>query len=381
MQWLPKQTLSHNTLAKKRRPIYCFFTYPPRYCKEPAAMTRTQILMSGTSARSVSSSVQNPPSMRRPPESAHEEPGRTKYDLELSDPAWKETWVVVVGQAPDISYFYFPKSVLEANSQFFTRATKAVWAITSNQVINLGDVKPAVFDLYARWMASGAKIMVELDDWKAEHDKYKKWRRKIEDNKGRLRVSNSKPLCPEDVWDFDLTTEAWFLGDYLQSRDFQNHCLGHLYYMHLRFDHLNLKNITSSQDPCDDPFESFWLSGTIAYIRIEDIIKTWEKTKHWQAKTSFELERHPLRRFFVDWLERYWDAYVILDYDHEVQDGIVKLIKSCPDLVYKQLCNLLSTEVRSNTTIREIGAYWVDADQYPQETQQRIDICDGTHYW
>jgi hypothetical protein len=56
-------------------------------------------------------------------------------------------------------------------------------------------------------------------------------------------------------------------------------------------------------------------------------------TKHLAPDTPFKLEHDPLRRFFGDWLERYWDAYELSDWDYEVQDAVVQLIEQCPDLV------------------------------------------------
>ncbi|KAH8723911.1 hypothetical protein GQ44DRAFT_773495 [Phaeosphaeriaceae sp. PMI808] len=314
------------------------------------------------------------PPTTRPPETNPKQPGRTNYDLEFSKPESKGTWTVVVGTAPDISYVYLPASVLEANSTFFARAMKAALSTTLHQLISFPEVKPAVFDLYARWVASGAEIMVDQDDWKIEYAKYTKWQRELDTV--LRRKDEPKPLCPVTVWDFGLTTEAWFWGDFIKSKDFQNHCLGHLYYMHLRFDHIDLKNMSSS----DEHFETFWLVGTIAYLRIDDLIETWKQTKHLQAKTPFVLEQHPLRRFFVDWLERYWDAYVISDCDYKAQDGIVELIKYCPDLACKQFRNLLSTKKPANGAVGEIGSYWVGADEYPEEVQQRIERYDGTHW-
>jgi hypothetical protein len=86
--------------------------------------------------------------------------------------------------------------------------------------------------------------------------------------------------------------------------------------------------------------ENDWRWGTIALVRPKDVLHTWEKTDHLALETSFQSEQHPLRRFFVDWLGQFWDAYSIADWDHEAQDGLVQMIEMCPDLVYKQLRQL-----------------------------------------
>jgi hypothetical protein len=68
--------------------------------------------------------------------------------------------------------------------------------------------------------------------------------------------------------------------------------------MHLQFDH------HSSDDWCDSD-ENDWRWGTIAFVRLKDILHTWEKTDHLALETSFQSEQHPLRRFFVDWLGQF----------------------------------------------------------------------------
>jgi hypothetical protein len=59
---------------------------------------------------------------------------------------------------------------------------------------------------------------------------------------------------------------------------------------------------------------------------LEDVLYTWEMTKHMAPDTPFRPERYPLRKFFGHWLERYWDAYELPDWDYEVQDGVVQVI-------------------------------------------------------
>jgi hypothetical protein len=285
---------------------------------------------------------------------------RNSYDLKISDPASEETLTVVVGEDAQTSTVHLPKSLLMATSDFFARALKPEWNGTKKRAIYLPDIDPALFDLYTRWLASGGEIMIDEDDWKAEYAEYLKWRRDVACCEVRLLMEGAKSVCPVTVWDFDKTTEAWFLGDYLQSRDFQNHCLGHMYYMHTRFDHIHPANINA-------PFEGIWHMGTFAYISLEDVLYTWRMTKHSEGETPFTLDHHPLRRFFSAWLERFWDAYEPPDWDEEVQDSIVQLIEQCTGLVYKQLRSLASTNKSRSWTIKPIGSYWVDEDQYSED--------------
>jgi hypothetical protein len=62
-----------------------------------------------------------------------------------------------------------------------------------------------------------------------------------------------------------------------------------------------------------------------------------------------------------------------------VQDAVVQLTKQCPDLVYKQLKALSWVRGSKCHTIRPIGEYWVDEDQYPVAVQQRIIEYPATH--
>jgi hypothetical protein len=169
--------------------------------------------------------------------------------------------------------------------------------------------------------------MYQESDWKAEYTEYLKWRLALEHDAEIHAVDKKKLLCPVTVWDFELNTEAWLLGDFLRSRKFQNHCMGHLYYMHHRFDHFR-----EAVDWYTD-----WQFGTVAYVNLDDVLLTWAMTEHVADESPFRLEQHPLRKFYVDWLARHWDAYSVSAWDYETQDRIVRLIADCPDLVYKQL--------------------------------------------
>lgn len=274
----------------------------------------------------------------------------------LMNPVFKDTITVVVSIEPNVSTFYLPATALRTTSEFFARALKCEWTSATRQPIRLPHIDPVLFDLFAQWLTSGAKILTDENNWKAEHREYIQWRRELEDEENNGRLTKRKLDRSSTVWDFEKTTEAWFLGDYLQSRDFQNHCMGHLYYMHLRFDHI----LAMEEDVSEDPTEESWYWGTIAYVQVDDVLYTWEMTEHQAGATPFLLEQHPLRRFYVDWLKQYWDAYEVSDWDYKVQDGIVELIKFCPDLIYKQLRGCTATgERRKQSVVRELDEYWV----------------------
>ncbi|KAH7079145.1 hypothetical protein BKA63DRAFT_488810 [Paraphoma chrysanthemicola] len=300
---------------------------------------------------------------------------RTDYNLKLSDPTADKTLTVIVEDDCKTGIFHLPKSALATTSAFFARAAKPEWNVESTRMFHLRDVDPAVFDLFARWLHSGADILITEDDWRAEYQEYMRWRERVAAGKEQKTECEEPQPCPVTAWDFGLTTKAWFLGDYLESRDFQNHCLGHLYYSHLRFEYLRIPN----EMFLDDLGWSLWHGGTVAYVKPDDVVYTWEMTHHVADESPFRNEQHPLRRFFVDWLEQYWDAYVVADFDYEAQDGIVRLIKSCPDLAYKQLRNMSSTKHSRCWTIKDIGAYWVGLNEYAGEVQRRVAICQTTH--
>lgn len=288
---------------------------------------------------------------------------RTSYDLSIPDLLPDDTTTVKVGRSPSDATFLLPTTSLQATSDFFARALKPEWGNTVKRLVELPEVHPALFDHYARWLLSGAEIMIHEDDWNAEFSEYMKWRAEVDCNRESYNATEQSAPCPIIVWDFRMTTKAWFLGDFLQSRDFQNHCLGHLYHMHRRFDpRFNWeRGGCSSQteywvDAGDDDENEFW--GTVGYVDIDDVLITWDMTRHCAGKTPFLLEQHPLRRFYVDWLEKYWDAYTISDWDHKTQDDIVALIDRCPDLVYKCLRGCTS-QTGKDYIVRDTEAYWV----------------------
>ena len=292
---------------------------------------------------------------------------RTSYDLEISDPASKDTVIVIVGRNANASTFYLPKAALEATSDFFARALKPQWCSPSKQTIHLPDIEPALFGLYARWLASGAQVLTDEKDWKASYTEYLHWRQELEADKQKESDETTKLECPLTVWDFELSTRAWFLGDFLQSRDFQNNCLGCMYYMHLRFDH------ECGEGSCwEDPDESAWRWGTVAFVDLKDVVYAWEKTEHLEQETPFLLEQHPLRRFFVDWLGQFWDAYSIADWDHEAQDDVVRLMEKCPDLVYKVL-RCMTAGKSNRLPLQDVGWYWVDVVKSSVEVQGKIE--------
>ncbi|CAO2657506.1 Nn.00g036320.m01.CDS01 [Neocucurbitaria sp. VM-36] len=320
------------------------------------------------------------PPTNRPPGQTHLRFLRTSYNLEISDPSSRDTIVVKVGSDPTVSTCYIHAEALRGSSDFFKRALKPEWTMTSSRLIHLPDVDPALFDLYARWLGTGAAIMIDEDDWKAEYTEYLRWRNDLEHD--RASGNEKKPICPVTVWDFDLTTEAWFLGGFLQSHDFQNHCIGHLYYMHLRFDRL-LSNKEYREETIGW-LDEFWHCGTIAFIQAKDVLFTWRMTEHCNGETPFLLEQHPLRKFYIAWLKRYWDAYALSDWNYEAQDGIVKLIEQCHDLVYEHLRNcMVRGETRRDVSMDVLGSFWVDIDVYSEATKRKVQNVDktaGTHW-
>jgi hypothetical protein len=301
---------------------------------------------------------------------------RTSYGPgQPTEPAYSNTVAVKVGNGPDSATFHFPASALQSTSELFARALKPCWNIDSRRTINLPEVDVLLFDMYARWLANGAEILIKEDDWMTEYAKYLKWQHQLDNQQTLQRKDKSRTHRLNTVWNFDLTTKAWFLGDYLQSRDFQNHCMGHLYYMNRRFDHCerDMNNPSNVE-------ENYWHWGTIAYVNPTDVLYAWEMTEHLAQDSPFVLEQHPLRKFYVDWLARYWDAYRISDWDYEAQDGIVKLIELCPDLVYKQLRSCTSSKSgRTDCIIRDLGVYWVDVSNYLDDVRRKVERYPETH--
>ena len=167
------------------------------------------------------------------------------------------------------------------------------------------------------------------------------------------------------VWDFARTTEAWFVGDYLMCADFQNHCLGLLYFMNLRFDHLVHEGNLRQAD-IDD---ATWHWGTIAFAKIDDVLETWEKS---EANSDM----FPVRAFYRDWLMRYWDSYQLSDKDQEALDGIQALVRECPELTARVMRSLMGgKELRRKEALKPLLQYWVDPNANEEAYKKREE------YW
>ncbi|KAF2691598.1 hypothetical protein K458DRAFT_381447 [Lentithecium fluviatile CBS 122367] len=141
------------------------------------------------------------------------------------------------------STFILPTEALRSSLHYFHNALKPGWFDTDSRTLSLSDTEPAVFDLCARWIVTGDAGYEE----------------------------SGVDICQVTVWDFELTTDAWFLGDYLLSADFQNHCLGFLCFMNLRFDHL----VQDDDLPEDEAYQATWQWGTSASVIIADMLATW----------------------------------------------------------------------------------------------------------
>lgn len=279
---------------------------------------------------------------------------RTSYDLRTSDSEAVDTVTVKVGSPP--TTFRLPSESLCSTSDFFRVALKPVWQGSVKRTISLLEVEPAVFDLYARWLTCGAEILTNEDDWKAEYTEYAKWQLQLQQD-WDSGSNHPMEICPVTVWDFSLSTKAWFLGEFLMSPAFQNHCLGHLYYMNKRFDHV----IWDLDDNEYDIDKAYWHWGTVAYMNLEDIVLIWQNV-------GSEYARHPLQAFLLDWLLRYWDAYDCSNWDNETLDGIDSIIRLCPDLDMQLLRGLMvSKQERRHFRMGPIGQYWVHASDGDQD--------------
>jgi hypothetical protein len=309
------------------------------------------------------------PPTNGPPQRGHMKFFRQTYDLDLCD-AGSTGFKVIVGSS-NHSTFYLPLEALCSKSGFFRNALnlKAGWKETVTRTCHLPTIEPAVFDLFARWLYSGAHIMVDEDDWKAEYTEYLKWRLDLEHDKENFIVDPLKRICPFTVWDFALTTKAWLLGDYLLSPDFQNHCMCHLYYMNLRFDYI-------LQDPDykeeDDRDECYWHCGTLAYLDPEDILLVFEN-----SDLADNCGLQLLKNFYCDWLKRYWDTYQISDWDCAARDGIDNIIEYCPSLAKELFRGLMSwKDERRWYCMKPLGEYWVD----PINSAERQELYNYARY-
>jgi hypothetical protein len=90
---------------------------------------------------------------------------RTTYDLTISSPTSEDTVTIIAGEDPHTATFHLPKPLLAAKSSFFERALRPEWSNSvSNRTIRLPDIPPALFDMYTRWLASGAAILIYEDE-------------------------------------------------------------------------------------------------------------------------------------------------------------------------------------------------------------------------
>ncbi|KAF2270793.1 hypothetical protein CC78DRAFT_573144 [Lojkania enalia] len=120
----------------------------------------------------VNSSFPWPP-LNRAPETRHMNFFRTTYDLELCDCTSSSAVAVKVG-SPEPSTFHLPRGALSRTSDFFRNALKKEWSHAEHRIVSLPEQDPAIFDIYARWLWSGAEIMIEEHDWKAEFTEFLK---------------------------------------------------------------------------------------------------------------------------------------------------------------------------------------------------------------
>ncbi|KAF2741547.1 hypothetical protein EJ04DRAFT_6114 [Polyplosphaeria fusca] len=295
---------------------------------------------------------------------------RDSYELLSRDnPDDPNLITISVGEYMDsVVEFQLPKESLIKYSLFFRNALKTRWNPDARRTISLEFISPAVFDLFARWLDFGAQILIHGEDWKASFTEYLYWRQHIAYHK--LQTGAPLPfqtICPGTVWNFDLTVQAWMLGDFLQCPDFQNNCMGYLYYMNLRFDHI-LADEREIQANEEDLTEALWHEGTIAYFDPKDIVYFWEN--------SIKGCRNVLREFFSAWLKRYWDTYAISSWDRKARDGIDMLMAKCPDLMVEVMTGVMNAkEDRRVYCVRTLSIYWVDELQ----DRWRDDNEEGPH--
>jgi hypothetical protein len=303
--------------------------------------------------------VEWPPKNEAPPK-GHLTFFRTSYSLDLTaGMRFEDTVIVEVGARPALTTFHLPAEALRSSSVYFQGALKSDWFDANSRTVALPDTDPAVFDLFARWIVTSGEILVDEEDWKAAYAEYLKWQLELQADKEQQTPADEKRLCPVTVWDFKRTTSAWFLGDYLLSSDFQNHCLGLLYYMNLRFDHL----VLDEQYPQDDIDNAVWHWGTVAYVDVSDVLDAWEQ----EGGSS---DRPPLKVFYRDWLMRYWDSYQVSDSDYEALDGIQELVDVCPELAARVLRGLMCwKERRREEALKPLAAYWIDAKAYRERVE------------
>ncbi|OAL56962.1 hypothetical protein IQ07DRAFT_638348 [Pyrenochaeta sp. DS3sAY3a] len=288
---------------------------------------------------------------------------------------------IQVGKGKDVATFELPSDALRDSSDYFRTLLKPEWtpkADTSIRSTSIPDIEADIFGLYAEWLSNGAEILTDEFDWKMKYLDYLHWQSEIEE---AYALKTTAPVRPEGFWDFGLTVMAWFMGGYLQSPSFQDHCLGHLYFLNFRFDPLF---ISEEELDCDLRDGALYHQGTVAYIDLADVLLIWQQTDH-DARSPptrsedapWELDTHPLRRFCVDWLTRYWLAYEVSPWDHAATDDIDEMYKKCPDLACKLLRGL--TRAKRPETVASLDAYWVGRAKYAEETVKKAEEAAWTH--
>ncbi|KAF2240919.1 hypothetical protein BU26DRAFT_572162 [Trematosphaeria pertusa] len=238
-----------------------------------------------------------------------------KEDLNLPDDV--VTVDVRVSHDEKSVLYALPKDQLCHDAAFFKIALSGRWQEADTGEVHLKDIDPGLFNMFAYWILTGAEVMRHIEDWKAEYAEYLKWVDWLtvaERQKGNGPPDPHAFASPVTVWNFERTVDAYCLGQFLGCADFQNHCIAHLYYMNLRFNHLPTKADTEEWE---------WSDGTVAFLRARDVLTAWEHSN---------FEDDAIRRFFKTWLSRYWDAYPISKEDHVARDGWDEVMVECPDL-------------------------------------------------
>lgn len=288
---------------------------------------------------------------------------------------------IQVGEGMDAATFELPVDALRDSSDYFRALLKPEWTRKANTSIrntSIPDIEADIFSLYAEWLSNGAEILTEGYEWKLEYQEYLHWQSEVEE---AYALETTTPGRPKGVWDFSLTVMAWFMGGYLQSPSFQDHCLGHLYFLHLRFD----LDFLSEEDLAFDHSDGMiYHRGTVAYTDLADVLLIWQQTDHDTRSpparlenAPWELDAHPLRRFCVDWLTQYWLAYEVSVWDHAATDDIDEMYKKCPDLACKLLRGLTCTS--RPETVASLDAYWVGRSTYAEDTVRKAEEAGWTH--
>jgi hypothetical protein len=149
---------------------------PPQH-KQPSSprvfRAKKQLyLTSALTNRHAAMNYETPPPPERHASEGHMTSFRTSYDLTISDPSSDETATVIVGEDQHTATFHFLKALLKTTSNFFAHALRHEWHAPSKSTIHLPEIPPALFDLYVRWLISGARILVDEDDWRTAYSEY-----------------------------------------------------------------------------------------------------------------------------------------------------------------------------------------------------------------